>query len=179
MFYSHVLVFFATCIQASMIVRMPTSIRRPQTVKFIATTLKKSRAVLRSDSKMVFQETNENYGFELPDEHCDTAQRQRFGPSATEPGFLRKMFPSFCWHLLPNWLTYFRCAAIPMLIVFFYSSQCNAIPSGIFAVASATDYLDGYLARRWDITSDFGAFLDPVVRRIKCTLLRFRRLPEY
>ncbi len=171
MFYIHILVFFATSIQASMIVRFPTSIRRPQTIEFIATTLKKSHDVLRSDSKTMFQETKGNYGFEFPDKHCDTTPRQRFGPNATEPGFLRKTFPSFCWHLLPNCLTYFRCAAIPMLIVFFYSPQYKAIPSGIFAVASATDYLDGYLARRWDITSDFGAFLDPVVRRMEYSLL--------
>jgi phosphatidylglycerophosphate synthase len=39
------------------------------------------------------------------------------------------------------------------------------VPSGIFAAASVTDYLDGYLARRWDISSDFGAFLDPVVSK--------------
>ncbi len=36
----------------------------------------------------------------------------------------------------------------------------------IFAVASITDYLDGYLARRWDICSPFGAFLDPVADKL-------------
>jgi CDP-diacylglycerol--glycerol-3-phosphate 3-phosphatidyltransferase len=38
--------------------------------------------------------------------------------------------------------------------------------SGMFAVASFTDWLDGYLARRWDITSAFGAFLDPVADKL-------------
>eukprot|EP00980_Cylindrotheca_fusiformis_P017865 scaffold5653_cov147-Cylindrotheca_fusiformis.AAC.27 len=36
----------------------------------------------------------------------------------------------------------------------------------LFAVASFTDWLDGYLARRWDITSAFGAFLDPVADKL-------------
>jgi CDP-diacylglycerol--glycerol-3-phosphate 3-phosphatidyltransferase/cardiolipin synthase len=36
----------------------------------------------------------------------------------------------------------------------------------MFAVASFTDWLDGYLARRWDITSAFGAFLDPVADKL-------------
>jgi len=38
--------------------------------------------------------------------------------------------------------------------------------SVLFAVASATDWLDGFLARRWDITSSFGAFLDPVADKL-------------
>ena len=36
----------------------------------------------------------------------------------------------------------------------------------LFAFASFTDWLDGYLARRWDITSAFGAFLDPVADKL-------------
>lgn len=41
------------------------------------------------------------------------------------------------------------------------------VPTGfLFAFASFTDFLDGYLARRWDITSAFGAFLDPVADKL-------------
>lgn len=36
----------------------------------------------------------------------------------------------------------------------------------LFAIASFTDWLDGYLARRWDISTDFGAFLDPVADKL-------------
>lgn len=94
----------------------------------------------------------------------------KFGPNAkTPPGFLRSTFPSFPWHTLPNLLTYVRCIAIPIFVAQFCLSKGvnkNIIGSLIFSVASITDYLDGYLARRWDITSSFGAFLDPVADKL-------------
>jgi CDP-diacylglycerol--glycerol-3-phosphate 3-phosphatidyltransferase len=93
----------------------------------------------------------------------------KMGPNASPPGLLRKLFPSFPWHTLPNILTYARCLAIPGLMVQFYTSQhvCKNLHSAlIFSIASLTDYLDGYLARRWDICSPFGAFLDPVADKL-------------
>lgn len=92
------------------------------------------------------------------------------GPKASLPGLLRRTFPSLPWNRLPNLLTYVRCIAIPALLVLFYYPR--RLPSrhwylGItFALSSFTDWLDGYLARRWDITSDFGAFLDPVADKL-------------
>lgn len=82
------------------------------------------------------------------------------------PGLLRRALPSFPWHRLPDWLTYARCAAIPILGILFYYPSLNpniraGLTAAVFAFASFTDYLDGYLARRWKITSSFGAFLDP------------------
>ena len=170
MFYVQMLLFFSASINASIIMsRMVPTIRPPGTV-FIDTTGRTSRTskikVLRSGSLPIIQGAKNSSGFDFPCNQCKPefdVNRRRFGPSATEPGVLRKTFPAFPWHLLPNWLTYCRCAAIPMLIVFYYSSRYNIIPCGIFAFAAVTDYLDGYLARRWDISSDFGAFLDPVV----------------
>lgn len=105
---------------------------------------------------------------------ANTATRQstgtnKMGPNASPPGFLRKQFPSFPWHALPNVLTYARCIAIPALILQFYTSQHvdkNIHSALIFSIASITDYLDGYLARRWDICSPFGAFLDPVADKL-------------
>lgn len=91
------------------------------------------------------------------------------GPNASPPGFLRKLLPTLPWHKLPNYLTYARCLAIPALIVQFYTSHHvdkNIHSALIFALASITDYLDGYLARRWDICSPFGAFLDPVADKL-------------
>ena len=92
----------------------------------------------------------------------------RLGPRAHPPGPIRRAFPSFPWYRLPNILTYIRCVAIPLLIGIFYStSEWGHVQTGsLFAVASFTDWLDGYLARRWDITSAFGAFLDPVADKL-------------
>jgi CDP-alcohol phosphatidyltransferase len=87
----------------------------------------------------------------------------KFGPKATPPGLLRRNFPSVPWHEIPNWLTIIRCLALPVFGTVFYLPRRHLLTSIIFSVASLTDYLDGYLARRWDVTSPFGAFLDPVV----------------
>jgi hypothetical protein len=64
---------------------------------------------------------------------------------------------------LPMWLTYSRCVMIPALVYAFYQPQSHIVTPLIFGVASFTDWLDGYLARRWKVESSFGAFLDPVV----------------
>lgn len=88
------------------------------------------------------------------------------GPNAPDPGPLRKMLPRFPWYQLPNYLTYIRCLAIPALAWMFYVPNLHVGTSVVFAVASFTDWLDGYLARRWDITSPFGAFLDPVADKL-------------
>lgn len=69
---------------------------------------------------------------------------------------------------IPNILTYGRILAIPVLIVVFYLPVTwSAITATvIFMVAGFTDWLDGYLARRWNQTSAFGAFLDPVADKL-------------
>ncbi len=68
----------------------------------------------------------------------------------------------------PNLLTLFRIILIPVLIVVFYipfkwAHQAAAL---IFAIASFTDWLDGYLARKLGDFSPFGAFLDPVADKL-------------
>lgn len=85
--------------------------------------------------------------------------------STRTPGFLRSQFPNFPWHSIPNWLTFLRCLAVPALLAAFYAPgpHSRVATSTLFATAAATDFLDGYLARRWDVSSAFGAFLDPVV----------------
>lgn len=97
-----------------------------------------------------------------------SAGNDKMGPNASPPGFLRRILPSFPWHALPNLLTYLRCLAIPLFVCTFYWSDelAHVWTSTLFAVASLTDFLDGYLARRWDITSAFGAFLDPVADKL-------------
>jgi CDP-diacylglycerol--glycerol-3-phosphate 3-phosphatidyltransferase len=88
------------------------------------------------------------------------------GHKATSPGVIRKALPGFPWHKVPDWLTYIRCLAIPAVVALFYVPNRHAETASLFAVASFTDWLDGYLARRWDITSAFGAFLDPVADKL-------------
>ena len=98
-------------------------------------------------------------------EEGDTPKNE-LGEKAPPPGKLRRAFPKIPWRLLPNWLTYARCAAIPVLCSLFYLPNCHVATATIFAVASFTDWLDGFLARRWDVASDFGAFLDPVADKL-------------
>jgi CDP-diacylglycerol--glycerol-3-phosphate 3-phosphatidyltransferase len=61
-------------------------------------------------------------------------------------------------------LTSVRIALVPAvmgLIVLDRPAQYEDVAAGIvFAVAAATDFLDGYLARRWQVTSTLGSFLD-------------------
>jgi len=95
-----------------------------------------------------------------------TQANDHMGPNAAPPGVLRRAFPHVAWHRLPNILTYMRCIAIPLLIWLFYRPNSNVESSVLFGFASFTDWLDGYLARRWDITSPFGAFLDPVADKL-------------
>ena len=94
----------------------------------------------------------------------------KLGPNAPPPGLLRQTFPSFPWHSLPNYLTYARCLSIPLFLILSYypSNYLQRAPTlgVIFALASITDWFDGFLARRWDIASPFGAFLDPVADKL-------------
>ncbi len=69
---------------------------------------------------------------------------------------------------LPNILTLLRIALIPVFAVLFYLPVpwAHVAVTVVFAIAAITDWLDGYLARRWRQTSAFGAFLDPVADKL-------------
>ena len=69
---------------------------------------------------------------------------------------------------LPNLITYGRILAIPGVLAFMqFDSRRNAfIAAMIFAAASVTDALDGYLARRLNLISDLGKFLDPLADKL-------------
>ena len=67
---------------------------------------------------------------------------------------------------LPTLLTWARIVAIPLIVGLFYlqlePGLQNLLATVLFGVVALTDWLDGYLARRRNMTSSFGAFLDPV-----------------
>ncbi len=74
---------------------------------------------------------------------------------------------------LPTALTWLRILAIPVFVAVYYvpdatlaSPLRNWVGMWIFAAAAITDWLDGWLARRWGQTSAFGAFLDPVADKL-------------
>ncbi|WP_101759585.1 CDP-diacylglycerol--glycerol-3-phosphate 3-phosphatidyltransferase [Oceanicoccus sp. KOV_DT_Chl] len=69
---------------------------------------------------------------------------------------------------IPNLLTLLRIVLIPVLVLVFYLEyQWSFIAcSVIFALAGITDWLDGYLARKLDQSTPFGAFLDPVADKL-------------
>ena len=68
----------------------------------------------------------------------------------------------------PNVLTLLRIALIPAFIAAYYLARpwAHMLATGLFILAALTDWLDGYLARRWEQTSPFGAFLDPVADKL-------------
>jgi CDP-diacylglycerol---glycerol-3-phosphate 3-phosphatidyltransferase len=68
----------------------------------------------------------------------------------------------------PNALTLLRLVLIPMFVAAYYLPIAHAheLATGLFIVAALTDWLDGYLARRLQQNSPFGAFLDPVVDKL-------------
>ncbi|MGH8214490.1 MAG: CDP-diacylglycerol--glycerol-3-phosphate 3-phosphatidyltransferase [Rhodanobacteraceae bacterium] len=83
---------------------------------------------------------------------------------------------------LPTWLTLFRVLLLPVMVVVFYSH--DAIPAiplraaniaavAVFALAALTDWLDGWIARRFHMESAFGAFLDPVADKLMIAVTLF------
>ncbi len=73
----------------------------------------------------------------------------------------------------PILLTWLRIVAIPIFVAVYYLPDSwlspvakNWTAMGIFSAAAITDWLDGYLARKWGETSAFGAFLDPVADKL-------------
>jgi len=68
----------------------------------------------------------------------------------------------------PNLLTLLRIVLIPVFILVYYLpfAWAPALATALFVLAALTDWLDGYLARRLNQTSAFGAFLDPVADKM-------------
>jgi len=89
------------------------------------------------------------------------------------------------WNV-PNILTLLRIASIPVIAAILLSPSRSAgfWAAAIFAVASITDWLDGYLARRMGIVTVFGKFLDPIadkliVMSVLIMILPYGRAPAW
>ncbi|MBV8658860.1 MAG: CDP-diacylglycerol--glycerol-3-phosphate 3-phosphatidyltransferase [Burkholderiales bacterium] len=74
---------------------------------------------------------------------------------------------------LPTILTWIRILMIPLFLGVFYLPETwlrlewqNVVGAALFALAAITDWFDGWLARKWNQTSAFGAFLDPVADKL-------------
>ncbi|MGN6767214.1 MAG: CDP-diacylglycerol--glycerol-3-phosphate 3-phosphatidyltransferase [Rhizobiaceae bacterium] len=74
---------------------------------------------------------------------------------------------------LPNLLTYGRILAVPLILLCFYlegrthpTDFARWTALAIYVIASITDYLDGYLARIWEQTSNIGRMLDPIADKL-------------
>jgi cardiolipin synthase len=74
---------------------------------------------------------------------------------------------------IPILLTWLRVALIPLVVGVFYLPDTWLSPfekgvasTAVFIIAALTDWIDGFLARRWNETSAFGAFLDPVADKL-------------
>ena len=74
---------------------------------------------------------------------------------------------------LPMILTWVRIVLIPLVVGIYFLpetimsiSMQNWVGAWVFVFAAITDFVDGYLARRWNQTSAFGAFLDPVADKL-------------
>jgi cardiolipin synthase (CMP-forming) len=74
---------------------------------------------------------------------------------------------------VPNLLTWLRIVLIPLFVGIFYVEKSwvsvpnqNLVATVIFTAAAVTDWLDGWLARKLNQTSAFGAFLDPVADKL-------------
>ena len=76
---------------------------------------------------------------------------------------------------IPTALTLLRILLIPVLVLVFYLPYgwTNFLSAAVFGLAALTDWLDGWIARRYDLHSEFGAFLDPVADKLMVSTALF------
>jgi len=75
---------------------------------------------------------------------------------------------------LPNLLTIIRMALVPVFIVFFYLGHAGAhiytvLAFAVFLIASATDAVDGHIARKHNMITNFGKLMDPLADKVLTT----------
>ena len=69
---------------------------------------------------------------------------------------------------LPNKLTCIRMALIPVFVLLFYApfAAGRYLALAVFIAASLTDTADGYIARKYNLITDFGKFMDPLADKL-------------
>lgn len=83
---------------------------------------------------------------------------------------------------LPNILTLSRIFMIPVMIFCYYywpADNAHFIAAWVFMIASITDWFDGYLARKWDQSTQLGAFLDPVADKLSVVIALALLIEDY
>ena len=82
-------------------------------------------------------------------------------------GHIKAEVPERWRPVVPNVLTVTRIAVVPLMIwVLIWDGGVSLMAAALFAIASLSDFYDGYLARRWGVTSSFGALLDPFADKL-------------
>jgi CDP-diacylglycerol--glycerol-3-phosphate 3-phosphatidyltransferase len=81
---------------------------------------------------------------------------------------------------IPTILTLFRIALLPVMVLVFYAPfhGANVTAALIFLTAALTDWLDGFIARRYNLGTAFGAFLDPVADKLMVGVTLFLLVQE-
>jgi CDP-diacylglycerol--glycerol-3-phosphate 3-phosphatidyltransferase len=76
---------------------------------------------------------------------------------------------------IPTWLTIFRIASIPVMVSLFYweHKYSNILTTTVFVLGALSDWLDGWIARKYNMGSTFGAFLDPVADKLTVAITLF------
>jgi CDP-diacylglycerol--glycerol-3-phosphate 3-phosphatidyltransferase len=82
-------------------------------------------------------------------------------------GHIKPEVPARWRPVVPNVLTVTRIAVVPLMIwLLIWDGGLSLMAASLFAIASVSDFYDGYLARRWGVTSSFGALLDPFADKL-------------
>ncbi len=74
---------------------------------------------------------------------------------------------------LPNILSFFRLCLIPVIVWLYCAEKNYRITAAIFIISGITDIVDGYIARRFNMISDFGKALDPVADKLTQITMMF------
>lgn len=80
---------------------------------------------------------------------------------------------------IPNILTVSRILMIPALVMLYFAEPRTWLPVVLYFVICITDYFDGFIARRYQLCSAFGSFLDPVADKLLITTLLLMLVADY